>query len=492
MTAGPWRWNWMNLTSRRDPRDSRLFEWCVLAAWLALTITVATHHEPWRDEADPWLYVRDAGLGTILARTAYAGFPALWFLLLAPLAKGGLPYWSQQVLHLAIAAAAASLLLWRAPFSRLHRVLLAFSLYLAFEYAIVVRSYALSVLLLFAVAALHRARLERPLVYAMLVVLLFNTNAHSFFIAGVLAGIQGLDIVRGRRFEVRSVASLVLMAGGAVLAWAQLRTPHDVIYHGVLRRYDPEAFALAVGNAFFPMAPVALSFPLGILLLLAVTLAIRRTPEAILFLWASIAALTFIFVFVWIGGYRHYGYVLVVTVVAVWIAAQRGEPEAGDPGGAATRRAAAIALGVSLLVSVYAGLWWSWNDVRFGFSGSREMADFIKANDLERYEIAAHNGNQTAAILPYLPGKKFWYAGLGEYGSYMKWDLAYERMLRVPYPVAEQIALEHFDGRPFLLLFNVEMPNPEQHGFRLLYATRAKLFTNPDERFWLYQPVRRR
>ena len=81
-------------------RASARFVWVLTLAYVAVTAFVAMHHEPWRDEADPWLYVRDANLFTILARTRYAGLPALWFLCLTPLAKLGLPYASQKVLHL--------------------------------------------------------------------------------------------------------------------------------------------------------------------------------------------------------------------------------------------------------------------------------------------------------------------------------------------------------------------------------------------------------
>lgn len=484
------RWSWTALTSRRDPADGTWFEWCVLLAWLAVTITVAAHHEPWRDEADPWLYVRDADLRTIVARTAYAGFPALWFLILAPLAKGGLPYWSQQVLHLAIAAGSVSLLLWRGPFSRVTRLLFSFSLYLLFEYAIVVRSYALSVLLLFAAAALHRKRLDRPILYAFIIALLCNTNTHGLFIAGVLGGIQFLDLVRRRKPDAGSILSLVIMVVGAALAYAQLRRPPDVLFQSVIRWYDPMALVFAVGNAFLPMTPIVLAFSIGMVLLIAITFAIRRTPEAQMFLWASIAGLTFIFVFVWAGGYRHFGYIFLVAVVALWISAERDQTAVASRGLAGIRATTAVLLNVSLLASVYAGFWWSVNDIRNGFSASREMADFIKSHDLVRYDIAAHKASQTAAILPYLPGKKFWFAGIGEYGSYMKWDLPYERMLFVPYPAAERIARAHFGGRPYLLLFNAEMPNPERHGYRLLYRTRTRLFTNADEEFWLYQPIR--
>jgi hypothetical protein len=72
----------------------------------------------------------------------------------------------------------------------------------------------------------------------------------------------------------------------------------------------------------------------------------------------------------------------------------------------------------------------------------------------------------------------------------MKWDSAFERALNVPYPLAERRAREHFAGRPWLLLFNVEMPDPPAHGFRLLYTNQRPIFEKTDERYWLYAPTR--
>ncbi|MBV8547067.1 MAG: hypothetical protein JO088_20185, partial [Acidobacteria bacterium] len=171
-----------------DPRalieskpESRRFAILLGVVFVVLVHFVAAHHEPWRDEADPWLYVRDAGLATILMRTRYAGLPALWFLCLAPLAKLGLPYFTQKILHLGIAAASVALMAWRAPFSRFTKVLIAFSYFFAYEYSVIVRSYAITALLTFAAAALYPRSRERPMAFALVLLLLFNCNAQGFF-----------------------------------------------------------------------------------------------------------------------------------------------------------------------------------------------------------------------------------------------------------------------------------------------------------------------
>ena len=477
--------NWDPRTLVTTRSVSRLFPLLLLAAFIAVVSFVAFHHEPWRDEADPWLYVRDAGLMTILARTRYAGLPALWFLCLAPLAKLGLAYASQKVLHLAIAAAGVWLLATRSPLSRLTATLLAFSYYMAYEYSVIVRSYALTIMLTFAAAALYRRSRERPIAFALLLLLLFNCNAQGFFIAGTFAALFVIERIERRQIGARDAIASALMAASALLAWLQVRTPPDPARQAVMRIFNREAFAWTVSNAFLPTIPTSVGFLIGLAVLLLITAAIRRSREAVLFLWLPLSVLAILYSYVWLGGLRHAGFFLLLTIVAIWIAGDR-DAELIDRRWAA---AAAIALNLSLLVSMFVAMRYWIADVREPFSGAQEMAAFIRDQKLDRVPIAAHNLTQCEALLPWLPGTRFWYAGLGEEGTYMKWDAALERALNVPYPVAEKLSVEHFHGRPWLLLFNVEMPDPAAHGFRLLHAT-AEPFEKTDERYWLYAPTR--
>jgi hypothetical protein len=458
-------WDPRTLVDDRPP--SRRFVVIAFVAYVALTFILAFLHEPWRDEADTWLYVRDAGVQTIVARTGYLGFPALWYLVLSPLPKVGLPYFSQTVVHLLVAAAAMLILFRYAPFSRLTKLLLAFSYYFSYEYAVVVRTYALSILLAFAAAALFARRKEHPIAFAIVVALLFNVNPQGFAIAAAFTVLFGFD---------RRATPIMVLA--AIVSWWQVRTPADHARHATIHAPEPDAFQWAIGNAFLPTIHPIVGFILGMLVLLAITLAIRRSREALLALWMPLAGIAMLHVYIWIGGLRHAGFFLVIPIVALWIAGRVEEAPW-----------AAVLLNITLAVSCVVAVQQWMREIDGNFSGSKEMAMFIRDQKLDAYEIAAHNLTQCESLLPYLPGKKFWYAGLGEYGSYMTWDAAFERALNVPYPVAEQRARAKFAGKRWLLLFNVEMPDPERHGFRLLYTNREPIFEKTDERYWLYAPL---
>ena len=85
------------------------------------------------------------------------------------------------------------------PFPRFIKLLLPFTFYLAFQYAIVARSYVLVPLLLFLCAYLWPQRLERPLSIALCLGLLANVALHAAVISGGLAIVYAIDLWLGRR-----------------------------------------------------------------------------------------------------------------------------------------------------------------------------------------------------------------------------------------------------------------------------------------------------
>jgi hypothetical protein len=441
------------------PMTERRFAAIAFICWIAITALVTAHHEPWRDEADPWLIARDNGLAGIVSLARHVGVPAMWYLAVAPLPRLGAPYAAQNALNLLFAAGAVALLLFRSPFSRTTKVLLAFSYYLGYEYASIARPYALSLLLLFAAASMF----EKPLAFAVLIALAMNVVAHASVIAGAMAVAWWIRRPEGRRYAW-------IVAAGTVVAALQMMAPADAQRVHAFAVTNWPALPFMLGHAFLPTIPMSVGAPAAIAVLAAISYALRHSREALVAMWVSIAGLAFVGVFVWTAGLRHAGFVLIAVVVAMWIG-----------------RRSSVVLNATLVVALAVGAGSWYDEWTAAFSGSREMARVLR--QYGDYEIAAHNLTQCEAILPYLEGRRFWYAGLGAYGTHMRWDAAQERAVDVSYPEAEARARAHFAGKRWLLLLNVEMPDPRAHGFRLIARTREPVFEKSDERYWLYEPL---
>jgi hypothetical protein len=449
---------------------NRRFIAVVFCLYAATTLVVALHHERWRDEADVWLLLRDGGVTTMLERTGYVGSPALWYLLVGALTKVGLPYGSMTILNLIIAWAAVLLFLIASPFSRLTRGLFAFSFYPAYEYAVIARQYALLMLLFFAALATRR---NQPLGFAICLALLANTTVHGLILAVILGALC-----------VRSGAAVAVTLLGCALAVVQLMPPADAPSQHVIRGLDPMNAAVAIGNAFLPRVPLALAVIGGAAVLIAVFMTVDRVSR--MFLIGAIAALSCLYVFVWFGTFRHSGLIMLVAIGALWL----GHSECGGrshrfayESGGCGRRTPNVVVNVALAASVIVAIGTSVQEIRQPFSAAREMAAYLERHGMAAMDIVAHRAAPAAAVLAYLPPRRFQYAGMQRDGSYMLWDAAQRRGARMSYESAAVIAQKR---GPHLLLLNDVLPNAERRGYRLLYATTGVPFRVSDERFLLY------
>jgi hypothetical protein len=456
------------------PRASRILVLAAWAVWLGLVVVLTLHHEPWRDEADSWLMARDAPLRAFLPFARHAGTPLLWYALLVPLAKAGLPFAAQPVLHVVLAGAAVWLLLTRAPFPVGARILMAFGYFLSFEYAVVSRSYVLVVLGLFALAA-------RPppttWVDGVVVALLANSSAHGFLLAGVVL-VVWFD-------RLPKVARLVSTAGLLLALWQLWPppdgqfTPVDVTRNlGLLPGMLPQALVLNGRDAW----ALAAGYGLAAMALLR----LRGHPRSLLLLHSGWGALLALFVSVYWGDFRHAGLLALWLVFVLWRdAAER--PALQSPG--PWRAAFSALVLVSLLAGISLGVR-AWRlDFLHPYSEGADMASFLRSRHLALEPVAAHGASQAESVLVLLPKRTFWYPAIEEDGSFMKWDTAYARGRDVPVLEALGRVRRHFPpGRRPLLLFNVRLPSGAAPDYRLLYSTPGDLRAIVDERFFLYAP----
>ena len=115
----------------------------ITGAWLAVALFVMSKHEIWLDEAQHWLLARDSNsLRDLYANMKYEGHPPLWNLLLFALSAFSDSPDIMQYAHLVFAGATVFLIVRFSPFPFPVKVLLPFTYFLGYEYAIIARNYA--------------------------------------------------------------------------------------------------------------------------------------------------------------------------------------------------------------------------------------------------------------------------------------------------------------------------------------------------------------
>ncbi|HNX69160.1 MAG TPA: hypothetical protein PLL75_02185 [Candidatus Omnitrophota bacterium] len=491
--------------------------WLLVPYW-ALVWFGIWHHEPWSDEALPWMIARDSNLGEFL-QIIFGNWdrhPGLFHTLLLPLAKTGLPYFSQSILNAVFTLVTAWLFLARAPFSRIFRSFFLFSYLMVYEYSVIVRPYMLAIMLLFLIADFYPKRTTKPILYALLVSLLFQSD---FICFGLGAGLLlAFAIEQRKRFrgDPRTLAALGLMvASGALAFFIAHSLPANHAEAGHKLAFNAWYMVAPTINAFFPffdIVPHSLPFVIltavvafSVLVMAGIFLSGRFFPLLILVI--SLAYLAFGFLFVQGGNYRHHGFILISLLFALWISQNYPEKDGarfafwGKPGSFWTKKARSVAM---ILMTVFFVL--QLQNVYFvyvlenylPFSGAKQMAEAIKVLDETKHVfnqgfVIVAPRRVCVGLLPYLPGVKFWNPCTESFARYYYPTKELGACDREDLGAAIEKTKEKFgDLRRILFLFQQPMPVAKdgEYEYRQVVAVDRRIFGYLNERFYLYLPLR--
>lgn len=159
----------------------------LFAGYLLFNGILLAGHELWRDEANVWLFARDASPIQLLREIKYQGHPCLWYFIVMPFAKLGFPFFTISVLSFLVMALAAGIFTYRSPFHSVTKAICLFSPMFSYYYSVVARNYCLIALLLILLAYCYPKRNERPILYGLLLGLLVQSDTIALAAAGVIS-----------------------------------------------------------------------------------------------------------------------------------------------------------------------------------------------------------------------------------------------------------------------------------------------------------------
>ena len=396
-------------------RVTRL-KYAVFLLYVAVLAVAIARHEPWFDEAQSWLLARDATPAELITRyLRYEGSPGLWqFLLMIP-AKAGLPYVSLNILSGMIAAAGVFVWVFYAPFPPAVVLLAPFTYFFAYQYSVVARSYVLLFPLLFLLAMQYRTRRDHPYSYVALLAALANVSVHGLLVAMALFADHVWHILRVRGQLARKTLRK------HVLAWAGFGTlclllvvilwpPADF---GFVTGYYSDPWVIVLRAGYQLERAMAGFWPLSLAVYLITALWLWSRGKLYLYLLVTIPVVLFgaiKYVNAW-----HQGIVFLLWLFALWVSFA-GEAKALPE--IRLRRAMTAAVVVLFAVQIS----WTARTVYFDFShnysGSRDIAEYLRARGLEGRKIYAFNFHSTA-MLPYFRRNIF--ANYGEARDHAFW-----------------------------------------------------------------------
>lgn len=188
----------------------------VTGLYFVVSAILVLNHEPWTDEANPYLIAKYINFSNFFEILRGEPHPILWTLLLAPFAKLGLPLIASHVISLVIMTVAVWLLVKYAPFPKWVKVMIALSAAFFYFNPVISRDYCLVPLAVVLTCMAYRDRFRHPIKYSLCIALLLQTH---FLAAGLAAILYVGFFVEGlkRRVDARWMGCSVLVVGASVV-----------------------------------------------------------------------------------------------------------------------------------------------------------------------------------------------------------------------------------------------------------------------------------
>lgn len=386
-------------------------------AYMAVVAVVMYFHEPWFDEAQSWLIARDSSFADLLTlRPHYEGHPPLWTLLLSIPAKTGVPYEiGLKGVQFLCAALLGGWLIFRAPFNRLTIALLPFTYFICFQYGVTARPYALLCVSLLMVAHYWKYADSKPSNTWKLVLSLVLMCAISAYGIAIAAGFALAWVVRSVQIAgIKNAVCKIFSNINRLLGWILLafvgfasiaciwpaanafgsRATFSGNSHLIQFLYfifvvpSESMFTAFAGDVSLRrmslgILPTIICVLISILIwAFAICIAKRRKMLVSLIL----PYLTFAIIATQYFTLHHAGIVFVFFIAQVWMFVDN-KPLNFDiklanklsNKCAFTQSIIVILLAPSLIWNIFACV----NDIRFDYSGSRALAQFIQRNHAE-------------------------------------------------------------------------------------------------------------
>lgn len=404
------------------------YQLITFGVYLALLALVVSRHEPWMDEAQAWLLAKDLGFKELFVKyLRYEGSPGLWHLVLMLPAKLGLPYQTINIISATFSALGVWLFLRYAPFPPLIKVLFPFTFFIFFQYGIVARSYCMIAPILFILAAIYEKKHEWPFIFVLLLGLLANISVHTFIIAGCIAFIHFIDIVKqwkelGKGARIRHLTALSLFGIIGLAVIYIIMTPPDQLFASQsnwgFQNFCYVTQKMIAGSLVMSeFSPFPYLYGAATLLVMLVTLNWISKQKMLLTFLMPLLLLSALFAIKY-RNYWHQGILFLLWIFVLWLSFEKFRRNHGNPDEAKSMTAV---LGMVLAVQVF----WCGEavayDLSHSYSGSYSLAKYIKRNGWDKEKIFV-SGWRNISVLPYFSNNIFYNHNSGSPHRFWNWS----------------------------------------------------------------------
>ena len=167
-----------------------------------LTIFLTCFHEPWFDEMQAWAVSKNTIYNILFFAPHFEGHPPIWHLILKLFsslninAEVGIRIPNLLFMFLSI-----YILLFKSPFHKIYKILLIFTYFIFYQYTILSRPYSLFCFALFLSAVLYKNRNLAPFKYIFSLILLCLSSFYGMILASGLVIVWFIEIIKNYKIN---------------------------------------------------------------------------------------------------------------------------------------------------------------------------------------------------------------------------------------------------------------------------------------------------
>lgn len=428
----------------------------VMLCYSIITFITLLFHESWRDEAQAWLIARDLNIIDIFRQMKYEGHPVIWYLILVPFAKLGLPYIFVKIVSWLICNIAVWLILKKAPFNLILKILFIFSMPMIYLYPSISRSYCLIPLAITIVAIYFGQRHEKPIQYILSILFLANTHVIMYGMVGILLLLFYIEeLIQNRKTNSKEqkkkvYISLIVIIVGLILTLIPIiismltntdvsLTSNTSIFEDTKLKME-NAYEKIMTGCFGENELILKIVAIALIILLCYEIRYHFKNALVIICTEGLQFL--IYTYVYMGSEQRVSTLILLIMFIFWI--QNDEKLNKDNVKETNRELindqkyikkqrrkekltdiAEYILVFVLTINVVNGMVAVNKEIKTTYSSSYETAEWIKENLEDDSIFICTNMPLSSAIIPYIDKEVFWSPQTLDYFSFTSWDENY-------------------------------------------------------------------
>lgn len=428
----------------------------IMLCYSIITFIILLFHESWRDEAQAWLIARDLNIIDIFVQMKYEGHPVIWYLILVPFAKLGLPYIFVKIVSWLICNIAVWLILKKAPFNLILKILFIFSMPMIYLYPSISRSYCLIPLAITIVAIYFGQRHEKTIQYILSILFIANTHVIMYGMVGILLLLFYIEeLIQNRKTNSKEqkkkvYISLIVIIVGLILTLIpiliSMTTNTDVsltsntsIFEDTKLKME-NAYEKIMTGCFGENELILKIVAIALIILLCYEIRYHFKNALVIICTEGLQFL--IYTYVYMGSEQRVSTLILLMMFIFWIQndkkektvnINKNEKELVNNQKYLKRQkrkeqltnVAEYILVFVLIINIANGMVAVNKEIKTTYSSSYETAEWIKNNLEDDSIFICTSMPLSSAIIPYIDKEVFWSPQTLDYFSFTTWDEDY-------------------------------------------------------------------